>query len=194
MALDTQTLGPDPIVEEMRQIGHRSGHFMVLGIILIVLGTLAILDQYLATFAIVTALGILLAVGGVVEIVGSFWAAQWRGFFLELLLGILYLVAGVLMIRHPVVAAMGFTFILAFALLAGGFMRIAFAITHRTVGTGWVLFNGIISVILGLMIWWQWPWDSLQIIGLFVGIDMIFLGWSWVMLGAAVRPGRTQPT
>src|SRR5262249_6060632 len=134
-----------------------------------------------------------LAVGGLVEIVSAFFAGAWRGFFLSLLLGILYLVAGVLIVRHPVAAAAGITLALALAYMVGGAMRIAFAITHRAVGTGWVLVNGIITLILGILIWSQWPWDSLMVVGLFVGIDLIFLGWSWVMLGVAVKPSRTQP-
>jgi uncharacterized membrane protein HdeD (DUF308 family) len=189
MAAGTPLAG-DAYADEIRQIGNRWGLFLVLGIILILVGTLAIMYSLFFTLALTFTLGILLAVGGLVQIVTSCWAGQWRGFFVQLILGILYLVAGALMIRHPVAAAAGITLVLAMSYMAGGIMRIAFAISHRTVGTGWVLINGIITVILGSMIWWQWPWDSLLVVGLFVGIDMIFLGWSWVMLALAVKPGR----
>src|SRR5208283_4064181 len=103
--------------------------------------------------------------------------------------GSLYLAAGVLMINHPLRAAAAITLVLAVAYMAGGIMRIAFAVSHRTVGAGWVLVNGIVTLILGAMIAWNWPWDSLFVLGLFVGIDMLFLGWSWVMLALAVKPG-----
>jgi uncharacterized membrane protein HdeD (DUF308 family) len=191
MAMETPTLGRDPFVDEMRQIGNRWGHFVALGIALIILGTLAILSPFVATWSLTITFGVLLAVGGIVQIVTSFWAGQWRGFFVQLLLGILYLLAGGFMIRHPLAAAAGITLVLAFAYMAGGIMRIVFALTHRTFGTGWMLLNGGITLILGLMIWSQWPWDAFWVVGLFVGIDMVFLGWSWVMLGLAVRPTRT---
>jgi uncharacterized membrane protein HdeD (DUF308 family) len=198
MAVDTPSAVPqlapvDPIAEEMRRIGSRWGHFLALGIVLIVLGTLMILNSLSATYAITLAAGILMAGAGLVEIVSAFFAGAWRGFFLSLLLGIFYLIAGLMVFRHPVAAVAGITLILALSYMAGGAMRIAFAVTHRTVGTGWVLLNGVITLILGIMIWNQWPWDSDWVIGLFVGIDLIFLGWSWVMLGAAVKPRPAAP-
>jgi uncharacterized membrane protein HdeD (DUF308 family) len=188
MSLGTETPLSDPITDELRMIGHRWGHFLVLGVVLIILGTLAIIFSCIASMAITLTFGILLLAGGLVQIVTSFWASKWSGFFLELFLGVLYLVAGGFMIRHPVAAAAGITLVLAVSFVAGGIMRIAFAIAHRGTGDGWVLLNGIITLILGIMIWSRWPWDSLWIIGLFVGIDLIFLGWTWVMLGSAVKP------
>jgi uncharacterized membrane protein HdeD (DUF308 family) len=182
----------DPIVEEMRALGRRWGHFLALGIILIIVGSLAIACSFIATLAITLSFGVLLAVGGLVQVATAFWAGAWRGVFLQLVLGILYLVAGAVMIKDPVAAAAVITAVLAISYMVGGLMRIVFALTHRTVGTGWVLLNGIVTLVLGLAVWWQWPWDSFWVIGVFVGIDLIFLGWTWVMLGAAVRPRRTQ--
>jgi len=192
MSLGMQTPLGDPIADEIRQLGSRWGHFLALGIMLIVLGTLAIMYSAFATLATVEVLGIILVAGGLVETLTSFWAGGWRGFFVQLILGILYAVAGTIMIRHPVAAASAITLVLAVCYIAGGLMRLAFAVTHRTVGGGWILLNGVITFALGLMIWSQWPWDSLWVVGLFLGIDLVFLGWSWVMLGAAVRPGRSQ--
>ena len=182
----------DPIADELRQIGNRWGHFLALGIILIILGTLAIMFSFIASLAVALTFGILLAVGGVVQIVTSFWASRWGGFFLGLVLGLLYLVAGIFMVRHPISAIEAITLVMAFAYMVGGIMRIAFGATHRVVGAGWVLVNGIISLVLGIWIWVMWPWKTLWVPGLFVGIDLLFLGWSWVMLGAAVKPGQPR--
>jgi len=193
MSMGTQTPLGDPITDEIRLIGNRWGHCLALGIMLIVLGTAAVLYSVFATLVVMGTLGIILVAGGLVQTLTSFWAGGWRGFFVQLILGILYAVAGTIMIRHPVAAASAITLVLALSYIAGGLMRLAFAVTHRTVGAGWILVNGLISLALGLMIWSQWPWDSFWVVGLFLGIDMIFLGWTWVMLGAAVRPSRTQP-
>jgi uncharacterized membrane protein HdeD (DUF308 family) len=198
MTGDQPMLGLDPITEEIRCCGSRWGHFLAFGIILILLGTLAIMYSILASVVVALALGIMLAVEGVVEIGSAFWARGWRGFFVSLLLGLLYLIGGVLMITRPLAAIQAITLVLAVFYTMGGAMRIAFAITHRSVGGGWVLLNGVITLILGIWIWSAWPWDSLWVIGLFVGIDMIFLGWSWVMLSFAVKPSKPaaagQPT
>ncbi len=190
MSIGTQTPLGGPITSELQQIGNRWGHFLTLGIILVILGTLAIIFSCIASMAVALTFGIVLAVSGLVQIVTSFWASRWSGFFIELLVGLLYLVAGIFLIRHLGAAIAALTLFMAFAYIIGGVMRIAFGITHRVVGSGWVLLNGILSLILGIWIWVQWPWDTFWVIGLFVGIDLIFLGWSWIMLGAAVKPAK----
>jgi uncharacterized membrane protein HdeD (DUF308 family) len=177
--------------DEINRIGRRWGHFLALGIILIVLGILAIMFAFIAGMAVALTFGIVLLAGGLVQLATAFWAQGWRGFFVGLLLGLLYLLAGGFVIRHLVEALATITLVMAFAYIIGGAMRIAFGITHRVVGGGWILLNGVITLILGIWIWSLWPWESLVIPGLFVGIDLIFLGWSWVMLGFAVKPGRT---
>jgi uncharacterized membrane protein HdeD (DUF308 family) len=192
MSVETQTPLSDPITEETRQIGNRWGHFLVLGFMLVLLGTLAIFYSLQAALVAMETLGIILVAGGLVQAFTSFWAGGWRGFFVQLILGILYAVAGTMMIRHPAIAAEAVTLLLALSYIAGGLIRLAFAVTHRVVGGGWILLNGVITFALGLMIWSKWPWDSLLVVGLFLGIDLVFLGWSWVMLGFAVRPRSGQ--
>jgi uncharacterized membrane protein HdeD (DUF308 family) len=159
-------------------------------------GGFAIAAPLIATFATVYTLGILLMAGGVVQIVNAFLSRTWGGFFLHVLIAVLHLILGELMIEHPILAGEGITLVLALAFMIGGLARILFTLTHRFSGSSWVLLNGVITLLLGTMIWRQWPESSLWVIGLFVGIDLIFCGWSWVMLGALVKgvtPGaRTQ--
>jgi uncharacterized membrane protein HdeD (DUF308 family) len=76
---------------------------------------------------------------------------------------------------------------LAAAFLVGGLLRIIIALTHRFRNWGWVLANGVVTFLLGLMIWQRWPEASERVIGLVVGIELIFAGWSWVALALAVR-------
>jgi uncharacterized membrane protein HdeD (DUF308 family) len=158
-----------------------------MGVALIVLGAAAIASSFIATLATVVVFGILLILGGIFQVVTALWGRTWNGFFLHLLAGVLYLITGVFLIDNPVEAALGITWLVAASLLAGGILRIVLALVERFNGWGWVLLNGIISVVLGVAIWRQWPLSGLWVIGLFVGIEMVFSGVSWVMLGLAVR-------
>lgn len=158
-----------------------------LGIAFIILGILAIGSSTFATFFSIIFLGVLLAIGGVSQTVYSFWIKKWSGFFLSLLVGIIYTVSGVLCIIHPAVSAIGITlFIGAFCVIAGLF-RIIMAPLLRFNQWGWVFFNGVITLILGFLILSGWPLTGLWVIGLFLGIDMLFVGWSWLFLGLAAR-------
>jgi uncharacterized membrane protein HdeD (DUF308 family) len=167
---------------------------LVLGIVLVVVGLMAIGSSFIATLTTVLVLGILFLVGGVVEIVTAFWAHCWRGFWLQLLAGILYAVLGFLFVQHPLATAAGFTLVLAAAFMVGGLFRIISALVDHFHGWGWVLLNGVVTLVLGILIWRQWPDSALYVIGLFVGIDMVFAGWSWIMMALAVRTVPTRPS
>ena len=129
----------------------------------------------------------LLVVGGLAQLVGAFWTRDWSGFFLSLLMGVLYLVLGVMFLRHPADALAAVTLLLACGLMVSGLFRIIGSLMYRFPHWGWTLLGGAINLLLGIYIYSQWPLDSFIILGLFVGIDMIFTGWTWVMLALAVR-------
>jgi uncharacterized membrane protein HdeD (DUF308 family) len=177
------TSDADPLVALWR----RWGWVLALGIALIGVGGLACAFALTATLATVLALGILLLVGGGFQIGSAVWARDWKGFFLFLLTGVLYIVAGGLMIEHPVASAEGLTLMLAAAFLAGGIFRIVAALTHHFPGRGWLALNGAVTLILGMLIWRQWPISGLWAIGLFAGIDMIVSGVACVLLAMAIR-------
>jgi uncharacterized membrane protein HdeD (DUF308 family) len=164
-----------------------SVYLLTMGIALILLGAVAIGSSFVATIATVMVFGILLLVGAIFEVVTAFWCRCWRGFFLHLLAGILYLVAGLFMVDNPVGAAISFTLLVAACLVVGGILRTVVSLVERFEGWGWTLLNGIVSLLLGMAIWKQWPFSGLWVIGLFVGIEMLFSGLSWLMLGLAVR-------
>ena len=98
------------------------------------------------------------------------------------------------MLRDPVLAAEALTLMLAAAFLVGGVFRIVAAVAERFPGWGWVLCNGILSVVLGLLIWQEWPWSGLWVLGLFVGIDLIVNGTIWSIVAFSVRNGLAQFT
>jgi uncharacterized membrane protein HdeD (DUF308 family) len=159
----------------------------VSGIVLMVVGAAAIGSAFVATLTTMAVFGILLLVGAVVQVVAAIGGRSWRGFFLHLMAGVLYLVAGLFLVEHPLEAAAGLTLLVAASLLVGGILRVVLSLLDRFDGWGWTLLSGVVSILLGTAIWRQWPLSGLWVIGLFVGIEMLFSGLSWVMLALMLR-------
>jgi uncharacterized membrane protein HdeD (DUF308 family) len=175
------------VLSGIEDIRRNWGWFLALGIALILLGVFALIAAEITTLASVLLFGWLVLFGGVFEVVAAFWARQWSGFFLHLLVGVLYVVVGLLLIAHPVAAAAGLTLLLVALFLTGGAFRILAAAALRYPNWGWSVLDGVIALILGAMIWKEWPESSLLVIGTFVGIILVFRGWAWVMFALAVR-------
>jgi uncharacterized membrane protein HdeD (DUF308 family) len=173
--------------EPLQELRRNWGWFVVLGILLIVVGMVAITYPYLVSKVAVEVFGFLLVAGAVLDVASGVWARRWSGFFLHLLGGLLYLFLGLVLIEHPGVGMLAITLLLAVLFVAGGLVRIVFALSHRFSGWGWAVLSGAISLILGIMIWRQLPTSAEWVIGLFVGIDFVFDGTSWVMLGLGLR-------
>ena len=161
--------------------------FFALGIILILLGGMGISASGLVTLASVVFFGWLLIIGGAAVAIHAFWAKRWSGFFLQLLSGVLYLIVGWILVTRPGIGALTLTLVLAISLVVQGAFRIGVALSTRMDGWGMLLVSGIITLVLGLMIWNEWPLSGIWVIGLFVGIDLIFYGWWLVSLALSVR-------
>ncbi len=163
------------------------GWFLALGALLVLLGIGVMSSAFYATLFSVFLFGTFLLVGGVIQIFQGFMARKWSGLFLSLLLGVLYIIAGGFSMFHPAVAAITLTlWISAFCFIAGLF-RMLTALFVRFDQWGWVFFNGLVTFILGAMIYSEWPLSGLWVIGLFVGIDMVLAGWFWVILSLTAR-------
>lgn len=161
--------------------------FVILGALLVLVGMAAIGAPQVASLATVNVLGVVLLVTGVFRAVGAFWARTWSGLFLVLLGALLTLVLGVIFLRTPIEALAALALLVAASLLVSGIFQIVGAATYRLPGWGWYLAGGVLNVLLGLIILVNWPDLSLALIGLFVGIDMVFDGWTWIMIGLALR-------
>ena len=168
------------------------GWFVALGFLLLLLGIAIIGSSYFTTIFTVIVLGIFLLCAGVVQIFQAFVARKWSGLFLSLFLGILYIVTGFLCMSRPETAAISITlWIAAFCLVIGLFKMIA-SLLIRFHQWGWVFFNGIVTFLLGAMIYANWPLSGLWVIGLFVGVDLILAGWSWIVLALSARSRAVQ--
>jgi uncharacterized membrane protein HdeD (DUF308 family) len=168
--------------------------FVVLGIALIVLGFIALGSVVIVSLATAIVIGVLLLIGGVSEMIGAFWCRGWSGYFFHLLSGVLSVVIGVLFLGAPVASLIALTLLLSCLLMVGGIFKIIAALSHRFAAWGWPLLSGLIDLILGVMIWQQWPESALWVIGLFVGISLVFRGANWIGLGLALRGLRAPET
>lgn len=163
------------------------GWFLLIGLLLIALGALAIGYAKWATEFTVIFLGFLLAGAGILQIISGFYTRKWTGFSISLLLGLFYIIAGCVCIFKPIEGALGISLLIAALLLVGGGFRLGSALRFRFDNWGWVVFNGLIAMLLGILILAEWPASAIWVIGLFVGIDLLLMGCYWVWLSLAVR-------
>jgi uncharacterized membrane protein HdeD (DUF308 family) len=168
--------------------------FLLFGLTSILVGVAALSAAFIATMASVVFFGVLLVIAGVGDVVHAVVRMVRReGGAVQLLTGGLYLLAGVFMLEDPVRAATVLTLLIAAAFLIGGLLRIVVAAVERFPSWPWVLLTGVIDLVLGSLIAADWPESGLWVIGLFLGIDLVFHGLSWVILALSVRTLTTRP-
>ena len=178
--------GHQPLLA-LPELHRRWKAFFALGVLLVALGVVGICASTFATLLSVMLLGMLLLIAGGALVAHAFSAPRWSGFFLQLLSGLLYVVVGWLCVTRPGVEAVVLTLLLAISLVVQGGVRIGAALVAHVDGRGVLLLSGALTLVLGLMIWNQWPVSGLWVIGLFAGIDLVFYGLWIVSLAQAVR-------
>ncbi|MCX7019229.1 MAG: HdeD family acid-resistance protein [bacterium] len=187
MSTETPVVAGSPYRHIPDEVKKGWGWFLALGIVMVILGIAALGMQVALTLTSMIFFGALLVAGGVLEIVAAVRGRGWSGLLFHLLVGILYLVVGLLAIANPVEAATSLTLLIGAAFMVGGFFRIFASLSLRFHNWGWALLSGAIGVLLGLIIWRQWPWSGFYVIGLFIAIVLIFNGWAMVMFALAAR-------
>lgn len=170
------------------ELRERWGWLLALGILLVIFGTIGLGMEVVLTIASVLVYGVLALIGGVLQIVQAFRSRGWKSATGHALIGVLYVVAGIVIWDDPVMASAVLTLVIAAALLAVGAVRIVVAIQHRGMQSwGWLLFGGIVAILLGLIIAAHWPVSGLWVIGTFVAIEMLFNGWSLILVALAAK-------
>ena len=161
---------------------------VAVGVVLMLCGGLALTAVVAATIASVFLVGAAMMIAGASEIVHAFGVRDWSRFFLWVALGILYTLAGLAAFVNPGLAAGVLTLLLGAGLVASGILRIVLAAEMREGRFwGWVAASGLITVLLGVMILFRWPESSLYVLGLFLGLDLLFAGAGWLAMGLALR-------
>ena len=182
----------DPRLAGAELLRKRSHWFVVLGIVLVVLGFIALSSSVLFTLASMVFIGWLMTIGGILQTVQAFRFREWEGFFVNLLTGLLYSVAGFLIVIKPGVTAVALTLLISVLLMFGGVFRIATAIAVRLPNRLWLTLHGLINLVLGTCILQEWPVSGFWVIGVFIGVDMICDGWSLIMLGLTAKSLSTD--
>ncbi len=167
------------------------GWIVALGIVYLIAGVIALGSVFAATVASVFVVGIMMMIAGVAEVINAFQIKTWGRFFFWLILGILYIVAGFVAWDNPLLTAVWLTLFLGAALVASGIMRIflGFNMQHGSPWI-WVIVSGLITLVLGLIILAHWPVSAVYTLGIFLGVDLVFAGASWIGLGMALRNAR----
>ena len=164
------------------------GWIVALGIVYLVAGVIALGSVFAATVASVLVVGIMMMIAGVAEVINAFQVKTWGRFFFWLILGILYIVAGFVAWDNPLLTAVWLTLFLGAALVASGIVRIflGFNMQHGSPWM-WVVVSGLITLVLGLIILAHWPFSAVYTLGIFLGVDLVFAGASWIGLGMGLR-------
>ncbi len=166
---------------------------IVWGVMLIILGIVAIGSPFLAAVAVNVAIAWLIVLAGVVHLMLAFRAHGAGSMIWKLMVGLAYLFFGGYLIMHPVAGVASLTLILASLFLIEGILDIILFFRMRSLeGSSWVLVDGIITLLLGLLIYMQWPSSAAWAIGTLVGVSMIISGVTRVMLSLTVRKATTE--
>jgi uncharacterized membrane protein HdeD (DUF308 family) len=190
----------------MEEILHRSSKSsLILAIVLIVLGILAITLPTATSIGIVKVLAWLVIFDGFIQLVYAFQSKGVGRVAWKVLVAVLYLAVGGYLLANPHLGIAGLTLLLAILFFSEGVLNlVTYFVTRRSDNYLWLLVHGIISLLLGIMIWRRWPSDKFLIFGIIVGISMIMSGLSRLLMALEARrhardrfnrplPGTTLP-
>lgn len=164
------------------------------GVMLLVLGLLAVLLVGVAGLAVAVVIGCAISVGGVVVLANAFASPAGGGRGWHIIGGLIALLAGAFIATHPLHGLIVVTMLLAWYLLLDGVIKVSWAFDQRPdPAWTWTLLSGVASLLMGILIWAQWPSSAAWVVGLIVGINLMLSGWAMIMLGAAAKQMAGPP-
>jgi uncharacterized membrane protein HdeD (DUF308 family) len=175
----------------LQSIGEHWKFYLIEGIILVILGLIAIIVPPLATLAVAILIGWLFLISGVAGLIMTFMTRGSPGFWWSLLSGVLGIAAGLVLLIWPVSGAISLTFLLIAFFTIEGVLTIMFALEHKRELAGrwgWMLASGVVDLVLAVMILAGLPSSAAWAIGLLVGINMLFGGTSMIAMALHARP------
>ena len=178
------------LLMDVENLRHKWGWLLALGIVLLVFGTIALIVTPAATIATVLILSWLLVFSGLAETIYAFRIHRWGGLFLHLISGLFGIFIGLVAVTHPVAGALVWTLLFASFLTVIGVFRLIAAISLKFPNWGWAVFDGGITLGLGILLWAEWPWSGLWFLGLALGVSLVLRGWSYIMFAFAIRSVR----
>ncbi len=165
-----------------------TGWSIALSVLMIIAGFLAIASPLLAGIAVTRLVGWLLLFSGGLHFVYAFRGGGVTAVLWEILLAVVYVIAGIYILANTFIGLATLTFVVAFYLFAESYLELAasYMMRHER-GSGWLLFDGIVTLLLAVMIMSTWPASKAWAIGILVGVSMLFSGISRLMISSAVR-------
>ena len=187
----TNETQPHSLGLSIEHLRARWGEIVAFGALLVVLGVAALCFTLPSTVATVTLNGVFFLVAGVAEIGVGAHAKSWARFFLWIIGGAIYLIAGVICIINPIFASLVLTLALGAGLIAAAAVR-AYLAFHLPAGNAraMVLLAAAVTFLLGLVVVVHWPSDSVYVLGILLGVDLLFHGIGWATFGFGLRPRR----
>ena len=174
----------------LKEIKKNSGLTIAIGVLVLLMGFLAMGSPLIAGLSVSLMVGTMLIIGGIAQLL--FAIKSGSGIF-TIIIAVLMAIVGVYMIMNPAAALASLTIFLAAYLIVSGIFEALFAFQVKPAkGWGWELLNGIISILLGAMIWNQFPISGAWAIGILFGVKLLFSGWTLIMFGLAARGMATE--
>ncbi|MDE3137138.1 MAG: DUF308 domain-containing protein [Acidobacteriota bacterium] len=167
---------------------HATGWSIAWSILLIFFGVLALALPLATTLGFAMIVGWLLVFSGSVQMIHAFQSKGIGHILWKLFVSLLYVVIGFYFLAYPLMGMAAMTLTLAVFFFAEGITDIAEYIRNRKLaGAGWILTDGVVTLLLSVMIWMHWPASSLWVFGILIGISMIMTGWTRLMITLAAR-------
>ena len=165
------------------------GWLLFLGIVMVILGTVGLSMEVTLTIVSVFYFGFLVLFGGIVMLIDAFRAGKWKSKFWHVLIALVYIAGAIVMISNPVASAVWITLFLAGFFVVTGVLRLIIGFQSRgsVANWGWIVVAGLVSMVLGAIIFAKWPVSGLWVIGLFVAIELILQGFSMISIAWAAR-------
>ena len=181
-------ISADP--ETRRELKSELRWAIALGILIIILGVIALIEPLFAGIAVTIFVGLIFLLYGIFHLIYAFYTrklgAGW--FVMQVLLGILYLIAGGVLLKTPMEGLVTLTLIAGILIFIDGVIQVINAFDMKPLyGWGWSVFSGILGIILGILIWSNWPGSSEWVLGILVGVNLITNGGSIFMVSSAMR-------
>ena len=174
-------------------IKQEAGTAKWVGVLLLITGFLSLIAPFAAGLSIALIVGVLFIISGAAQLVIVFKAGSFGRGLLLAALALLSVVAGVYMVIQPVAALATLTLFLAGYFIASGVIEAIGAFGAKPAsGWGWLLFGGIVSILLGVMIWRQFPLSGAWAIGTLVGVRMIMSGWTLIAVGGLAKDAASE--
>jgi len=177
----------EEVTDSVQAVHKMWGWYLALGILLILCGAYVIYAGGAGTLASVIVIGAAVFVAGLAQLVGAFMSRGAGHVILLLLVGFLDVIVGVMLMQHPDVGALTLTLLLAVLFVFGGIFRFVSALALQYPQYGWAAASGVLSVILGILLWMQWPVSAAWFIGFIVGLNFIFAGISWSTMAVKLK-------